>query len=298
MVQCSEALQTSASGADDVGALADALSKCGRITAISGAGISTDSGIPDYRDADGNWKRRAPVMFRDFVDKPAVRRRYWARSMSGWPSFEAARPSVAHRALAALEAAGRLSAIVTQNVDDLHRRAGNRRLVDLHGRLSRVRCLDCRRRSARTLLQRDLLRLNPDFESRTARLAPDGDADLEDTDYAAFNVPPCPRCGGMLKPDVTFYGETIPPERTRRAEAAVAQTDAVLVIGSSLMVFSAYRLVRNAARAGIPVFGLNLGRTRADALFACKIAAPAGEAVPALADALCERSNPTVKRSR
>ena len=277
------------SGADATGstvALADELRGHRRITAITGAGISTDSGIPDYRDADGNWKRRAPVMFRDFVDNSAVRRRYWARSMRGWPSFETARPAAAHRALAALEAEGRLSAVVTQNVDDLHRRAGSRSIVDLHGRLSRVRCLDCGRRSARALLQRELLRLNEDFQGRTARLAPDGDADLENTDYAAFNIPPCPRCGGMLKPDVTFYGETIPAERTRQAEAAVTQADAVLVIGSSLMVFSAYRLVRNAARAGIPVFALNLGRTRADELLAGKIAAPAGDTVPALAGEL------------
>lgn len=286
MAQCSEALQAYSSGVDGVGALAEVLGKCRRTVAITGAGISTDSGIPDYRDADGNWKRRAPVMFRDFVDKPAVRRRYWARSMRGWPSFEAARPAAAHRALAALEVAGRLSAVVTQNVDDLHRRAGSGRLVDLHGRLSRVRCLDCRRRSARTQLQHELLNLNPDFESRTARLAPDGDADLEDADYAMFNVPSCSRCGGMLKPDVTFYGETIPPERTRQAEAAVAGADAVLVIGSSLMVFSAYRLVRNAARAGISIYALNLGRTRADGLLAGKIAAPAGDSVPALVDAL------------
>ncbi len=257
-----------------------------RIVVVTGAGISTDSGIPDYRDANGNWKRRAPVMFRDFVDKAAVRRRYWARSMSGWPSFEAARPAAAHRALAALEGEGLLSAVVTQNVDDLHRRAGSRRIVDLHGRLSRVRCLGCRRRSARTPLQRELERLNADFESRTARLAPDGDADLEEADYSAFKVPSCPRCGGVLKPDVTFYGETIPPARTRRAESAMQDADAVLVVGSSLMVFSAYRLVRNAARAGIPVFALNLGRTRADDLLAGKITAPAGEAVPALAAAL------------
>lgn len=266
-----------------LGELAKALRARRNLVAITGAGISTDSGIPDYRDADGNWKRRAPVMFRDFVETIAVRRRYWARSMSGWPSFEAARPAVAHQTLAALEGNGRLCAIVTQNVDDLHRRAGSRNVIDLHGRLSRVRCLDCGRRSPRTLLQQELLRSNPDFHSRTAGLAPDGDADLDEADYAAFNVPTCLKCGGLLKPDVTFYGETIPPERSHRAEAAVAQADVILVIGSSLMVFSAYRLVRNAARAGIPVYALNLGRTRADELLAGKIAAPAGDALRVLA---------------
>lgn len=272
--------------AETIAGLANALRERKRIVAITGAGISTDSGIPDYRDADGNWKRRAPVMFRDFVEKLAVRRRYWARSMSGWPSFEAARPAAAHQALTALEVAGRLSAIVTQNVDDLHRRAGSRRLVHLHGRLARVRCLGCGRRSPRTLLQKELQNLNPDFQTRIAGLAPDGDADLERSDYSAFAVPPCSKCGGLLKPDVTFYGEAIPVRRTRRAEAFLAEADAVLVIGSSLMVFSAYRLVRGAVRTGIPVFALNMGRTRADDLLAGKIAAPAGEAIPALAAAL------------
>lgn len=276
--------------ANVTGELAAILRDGGRIVAITGAGISTDSGIPDYRDAEGKWKRRAPVQFRDFVEKAAVRRRYWARSMRGWPSFEAARPSASHHALATLEAAGLLGAVITQNVDDLHRRAGSRRLVDLHGRLSRVRCLECGRRSSRALLQQTLMALNTGFESRTAGLAPDGDADLVDADYAAFKVPPCTHCGGMLKPDVTFYGETIPPERTRRAEAAVAAAGAVLVIGSSLMVFSAYRLVRNAARAGIPVFALNLGRTRADELLRDKVIAPAGKAVPHLTRALCRQN--------
>lgn len=275
-----------ASGRDRIAGLVDALRARRRIVALTGAGISTDSGIPDYRDAEGNWKRRAPVQFRDFVEKPAVRRRYWARSMSGWPAFAGARPAATHHALADLEAAGRLGAVVTQNVDDLHRRAGSRHVIDLHGRLSRVRCLACGRRSARALLQRELERRNTDFRSRMERLAPDGDADLEDVDYASFNVPACGHCGGMLKPDVTFYGETIPPERTRDAKAAVLQADAVLVIGSSLMVFSAYRLVRNAARAGIPVFALNLGRTRADSLILAKIAAPAGETLPAVVTAL------------
>ncbi|MGH8128326.1 MAG: NAD-dependent protein deacetylase [Gammaproteobacteria bacterium] len=271
---------------ETIAELADILRARKHIAAITGAGISTDSGIPDYRDADGNWKRCAPVMFRDFVENLAVRRRYWARSMSGWPSFEAARPAAAHHALSTLEAAGRLQGIVTQNVDDLHRRAGSRHVVDLHGRLARVRCLDCGQRSPRALLQQELLRSNPGFQIRLAGLAPDGDADLEQTDYSTFVVPTCPKCGGLLKPDVTFYGETIPPERTRRAEAILAGADAVLVIGSSLMVFSAYRLVRNAARAGIPVFALNLGRTRADDLLEARITAPAGETVPTLAAAL------------
>lgn len=274
-------------GTDAVEQLTMALRGCSRIVAITGAGVSTDSGIPDYRDAEGNWKRRAPVQFRDFVEKTHVRRRYWARSMTGWPAFQAACPSSTHHALAALEAAGCLSAVVTQNVDDLHRRAGSRLIVDLHGRLSRVRCLDCGRRSSRELLQHLLLERNHGFESRTVSLAPDGDADLENADYSGFFVPACERCGGMLKPDVTFYGETIPPARTHQAETAVGNADMVLVIGSSLMVFSAYRLVRNAARAGIPVVALNLGRTRADDLLNGKILAPAGEVVPELARALC-----------
>lgn len=271
---------------DTLEALASALRCRRRIVAITGAGISTDSGIPDYRDAEGNWKRRAPVQFRDFVEKPEVRRRYWARSMRGWPTFESARPALAHRVLAELESSRRLSAVVTQNVDDLHRRAGSRQIIDLHGRLSRVRCLDCGRRSSRAMLQNTLVVLNGDFESRVARLAPDGDADLEGMDYSTFKVPSCRRCGGMLKPDVTFYGETIPPGRTHQAEAAIEMADAVLVVGSSLMVFSAYRLVRNAVRSATPVFALNLGRTRADPLLSGKIIASAKETLPGLALAL------------
>lgn len=263
--------------------LAAALRGRRRIVVLTGAGISAEAGIPDYRDAAGAWKRRAPVQFRDFVTSAAVRRRYWARSMSGWPAFAAARPAAGHAALAALERAGRLLSTITQNVDDLHRRAGSRRLIDLHGRLARVRCMDCGRRSSRARLQSLLTRCNPDFAAPNAALAPDGDADIEAADFAAFRVPDCGHCGGVLKPDVTFYGETIPRARNHAADAAIAQADALMIVGSSLMVFSAYRLVRGAARRGIPVLAVNLGRTRADALIGTKVAARAGAVLPALA---------------
>ena len=270
---------------DELARLAAALAGR-RVLALTGAGLSVDAGIPDYRDADGTWKRHAPVQFRDFLERADVRRRYWARSMAGWEAFAAARPGPGHEALAALERAGRLIGIVSQNVDELHRRAGSRLTLALHGRLARVRCLACGRRSARAALQRVLLRENPDFAAPRFAPAPDGDAELEVADFTEFRVPACPRCGGLLKPDVTFYGETIAPERTRRADAAVAAADALLVVGTSLMVFSAYRLVRAAARRGIPVVAINLGRTRAESLLARKLVARADAALPALAAAL------------
>lgn len=263
--------------------LARTLADRRRIVVLTGAGISAEAGIPDYRDADGAWKRRAPVQFREFMTSASVRRRYWARSLVGWPAFAAARPAAGHAALAALERTGALQCTITQNVDDLHRRAGSRRVVDLHGRLARVRCMKCRRRSARATLQAVLAARNPAFIAREAALAPDGDADLEAVEFAAFRVPRCRHCGGILKPDVTFYGETIPSVRNRAADAAIAAADALIVVGSSLMVFSAYRLVRRAAHRGIPVLAVNLGRTRADALIDMKVTARAGVVLPALA---------------
>lgn len=254
-----------------------------RIVAVTGAGVSSEAGIPDYRDAAGRWKRPAPVQFAEFLSSAAVRQRYWARSMSGWPAFSAARPTPAHAAFAVLERAGLLMCTVSQNVDDLHRRAGSRRVLDLHGRLARVRCMACGRRSARRRLQAQLADANPDFAVGITAAAPDGDADLGATDWSEFRVPACAGCAGVLKPDVTFYGETLPRERSRRADAAVAAADALLVAGSSLMVFSAFRLVRAAARRGIPIVAVNLGRTRADDLLDVKLVGRAGAVLPALA---------------
>ena len=184
-----------------------------RLFVLTGASCSTDSGIPDYRDASGGWKRPQPVTYQAFVGDAATRQRYWARSLVGWRRFGRAQPNATHHALARLERQGKLALLLTQNVDRLHQAAGSENVVDLHGRLDQVRCLVCERRLARTDFQSELLRLNPAWADLDAADAPDGDADLDGRDFSRFNVPPCPHCAGMLKPDVVFFGENVPRER-------------------------------------------------------------------------------------
>ena len=253
---------------------------------LTGAGCSTASGIPDYRDAQGAWKRSEPMRFQLFVADALARKRYWARSMLGWRTMAQARPTAAHRALVQLEAAGRIELLVTQNVDGLHNTAGSASVVDLHGRIDTVCCLACGARSPRAALQERLTRRNPGWLGRTVMSAPDGDADLEAQDFAQFDVPPCGQCGGMLKPDVVFFGESVPRERVAAVRAALDRSDAVLVVGSSLMVYSGYRFVEDAAAACKPVVIVNLGRTRADALATLKVEYEVGAALLALVDAL------------
>lgn len=253
-----------------------------RLFVITGAGCSTDSGIPDYRDASGEWKRPPPIDFRHFMDSAPHRARYWARSMVGWRHFGSARPNAAHYRLAELEQRGQVSVLVTQNVDGLHQAAGSRRVIDLHGRLDQVRCMACGHLEPRAMVQAMLERLNPEWLVLDAANAPDGDADLDGHDFSTFIIPPCPHCGGLLKPDVVFFGENVPRERVDRAYEALQDADAVLVVGSSLMVFSGYRYVKAAAQAGLPVAAINLGRTRADPLLTLKVAEPCGQALDAL----------------
>jgi NAD-dependent SIR2 family protein deacetylase len=242
-----------------------------RLFVLTGAGISTGSGIPDYRDENGDWKRPAPVQYRDFVDRLETRKRYWARSLVGWPPFQQARPNLCHRALLDWETAGRIDCLVTQNVDRLHQAAGSHRVTDLHGRLDRVICLACGERYRRDWLQQALLGLNPSFVGAAAEIAPDGDAYLPNTDFSALRIPDCQRCGGILKPDVVFFGETIPRVRVETAISALLAADGLLVIGSSLMVYSGFRFCRLAAEHGIPSAAINAGRTRADALLDVKL---------------------------
>lgn len=278
---------------DDLHALAAFARRHPRLLVLTGAGCSTDSGIPDYRDANGDWKRPAPVTYQAFMGEAATRRRYWARSLIGWRVMGQARPGPAHRALARLEAAGRVASLITQNVDGLHGAAGSRQVIDLHGRIDTVRCMACETRLPRGPLQQRLLALNPEWGRLDARAAPDGDADLDGLDFDRFAVPDCPHCGsGPLKPDVVFYGENVPRERVGEALAALARADALLVAGSSLMVYSGYRFAQAAAAAGQPVAAVNLGRTRADDLLALKVRRPVGEALSALADALAEAPVP------
>lgn len=242
-----------------------------RLFVLTGAGCSTGSGIPDYRDLEGGWKRSPPITFQAFMTQASTRQRYWARSLIGWPGFVGTRSNPSHHALAALERQGRLELLLTQNVDGLHQAAGTRAVVDLHGRLDTVRCMGCQRRSPREALQQRLATVNPGWAGRRAGIAPDGDADLEGVDFDTFVVPACERCSGTLKPDVVYFGENVPRERVELAFAHLARADAVLVVGSSLMVRSGFRFVEAAARAGLPVVALNVGVTRADALLTLKI---------------------------
>jgi NAD-dependent SIR2 family protein deacetylase len=251
-----------------------------RLFVLTGAGCSTDSGIPDYRDEKGEWKRASrPVMFQPFMSDELTRKRYWARSLIGWRHFRRAQPNRAHQALAQLEQRGRIELLVTQNVDCLHQAAGSTNVVDLHGRLDQVRCMSCEQRIPRDEWQQLLIDRNPVWAELHANEAPDGDADLELRDFSDFNVPPCPYCGGLVKPDVVFFGESVPRDRVDRAMLGLQQSDAMLVVGSSLMVYSGYRFAQAAADAGIPIAAVNLGATRADSLLALKVALPCGEAL-------------------
>jgi NAD-dependent SIR2 family protein deacetylase len=250
-----------------------------RLFLLTGAGCSTESGIPDYRNAAGEWKRKPPVDFRDFVSNEHTRRRYWARSLIGWRQISGAEPNRAHRALVALEARGCVERLVTQNVDGLHEAAGSQNVLDLHGRADRVVCLACERLMPRVELQRALLDLNPEFAELRAAPAPDGDADLDAVDFAGFEVPSCGACGGILKTDVVFFGEGVPRERVGSAMASLERADALLVVGSSLMVYSGYRFAKAMALSGRPVAAVNLGRTRADALLTLKVEASCSEAL-------------------
>lgn len=192
-------------------ALRDFVARYRRLFVLTGAGCSTDSGIPDYRDAEGNWKRSPPVSFQAFMGSAVVRQRYWARSMAGWPRLHRAQPNAAHQALARLEKQGRVDLLLTQNVDRLHQAAGSVQVIDLHGRIDQVRCMHCAQCISREELQTELLRLNAHSSGLQGQSAPDGDADLDGVASGDFSVPSCPRCGGLLKPDVVFFGESVPP---------------------------------------------------------------------------------------
>ncbi len=248
-----------------------------KLFVLTGAGVSTGSGIPDYRDHKGEWKRKQPVQYQDFVRNDTVRKRYWARSLMGWRWFADARPNATHRSLARLEAMGRVNQLVTQNVDRLHQRAGSRHVIDLHGRLDRLICLQCGEESERKTFQLELEERNGGFTTLSGHIAPDGDADLEEIDFSRFSVPPCPSCGGTLKPHVVFFGESVPKPRVDNAMDHMRKSDALLVIGSSLMVFSGYRFAREAAKQNKPIAAINLGRTRADDLLDFKVTASCAE---------------------
>lgn len=243
----------------------------GAVTVITGAGLSTSCGIPDYRDRDGNWKGAQPIAHRDFLHLESARQRYWARSFLGWPVVARAQPGPGHRALAELERAGRIALVVTQNVDGLHHKAGSTRVLELHGGLAAVVCLSCGGRHPRAAMQDWLHAANPQLAAHAAPVAADGDAHAAAEACAGVRVPGCPACGGVLKPDVVFFGDSVPRERVATAMAAIGASAGLLVVGSSLMVYSGFRFVEFARREGKPVMAINLGRTRADALLDAKV---------------------------
>ena len=258
---------------------------------LTGAGISTASGIPDYRDADGVRRGRAPIQGPEFRSMEPVRRRYWARSMVGWPLISAAQPNAGHAALARLQAGGVLGALVTQNVDGLHQRAGSSGVLELHGNLHAVVCLACGERQSRDAIQDKLVALNPHVAGATAQPAPDGDAHVEPESLDNFRVPDCPQCGGTLQPDVVFFGDSVPGARTTAARELVESASALLVVGSSVMVHSGYRLCTRAAESGKPLAALNAGKTRADHLYTVKSGAALQEFLPRLAGMLLGESH-------
>jgi NAD-dependent SIR2 family protein deacetylase len=253
------------------------------VVVLSGAGLSTESGIPDYRGPTGALRRASPMQYGSFVRDAAARRRYWARSYLGWRAIATARPNAGHRAVAALQHTGRVRDVITQNVDGLHQAAGALNVVELHGGLDRVVCLDCGVRESRFALDARLRAANPGFAAGVARLNPDGDADLADDELDRFRMVGCRACDGdRVKPDVVFFGENVPKERVTACFAKVERARALLVLGSSLTVMSGFRFVRRAAALGIPVAIVNQGPTRGDALATVRVDGPLGAVLPAL----------------
>ncbi|MEU1179840.1 NAD-dependent protein deacetylase [Streptomyces sp. NPDC005820] len=272
-------------GTTDLEPVVDAL-RGGGVLVLSGAGISTESGIPDYRGEGGSLSRHTPMTYQDFTAEARARRRYWARSHLGWRTFGRARPNAGHRAVAAFGRHGLLSGVITQNVDGLHQGAGSEDVVELHGSLARVVCLSCGARSPRRELARRLEEANGGFAPVAAGINPDGDADLTDEQVGDFRVVPCAVCGGVLKPDVVFFGETVPPRRVEHCRRLVHEATSLLVLGSSLTVMSGLRFVREAALAGKPVLIVNRDATRGDRHALTRVTLPLGAALTTAADRL------------
>ncbi len=275
-------VQSSPPGLDD---LAD-LVHDGGVAVLSGAGISTESGIPDYRGPTGAARPSSPMTYQVFTGDAAARRRYWARSHLGWKVIARAQPNAGHRAVAALQHAGVVDGVVTQNVDGLHTAAGSPDVVELHGNLDRVVCLTCGDLSARSFLAERLREANPDWSAEVTGVNPDGDVSLPDEALDGFRVVPCVVCGGVLKPDVVFFGETVPAERVAASFSLVERSRVLLVLGSSLKVMSGHRFVLRAAKLGIPVAIVNQGETRGDPHATLKVELPLGPALTSLVEAV------------
>ena len=255
----------------------------GGLAVLTGAGCSTESGIPDYRGAHRRSPPPVPMQWQEFTSSAGAQRRYWARSFAGWQLMAAARADAAHLGLATLQAAGKLLPPITQNVDGLHTAAGSNDVIELHGCVHRVVCLDCQRTASRIEVQEHMRLRNQEWSVNAAQMRPDGDLDLDDESELAFVVPTCQHCGGRLKPDVVFFGENVPVQRVTRATDRLRQSAGLLVLGSSLTVFSGYRFARSAAQMGQPVIVVNLGPTRADDLAELHVHARCGDVMSELA---------------
>jgi NAD-dependent SIR2 family protein deacetylase len=279
------ATRTAGARTGSFGMLVDVVASGGALV-LSGAGLSTESGIPDYRGPTGLARRATPMTYQAFTGSAAARRRYWARSHVGWRHIAEAAPNDGHRAVAELSRRGLLAGIITQNVDGLHQAAGASAVTELHGSLHRVLCLSCGQRTARSDLNRRLAAANPGWDPVSVAVNPDGDAVLDDEAVAAFGVADCAACGGVLKPDVVFFGENVPPQRTQACYDLVEAASALVVLGSSLTVMSGFRYVRHAARLGRPVVIVNQGATRGDAYAAATLDVPLGRTLTALVAAL------------
>ncbi|MFF4243482.1 NAD-dependent protein deacetylase [Streptomyces sp. NPDC001822] len=277
--------ETLSPGTTDLRPVEESL-RAGGVLILSGAGISTESGIPDYRGEGGSLSRHTPMTYQDFTAGAQARRRYWARSHLGWRTFGSARPNAGHRAVAAFEQRGLLSGVITQNVDGLHQAGGAESVVELHGSLDRVVCLSCGDLSPRRELARRLEEANAGFAPVAAGINPDGDADLTDEQVGDFHVVPCTVCGGVLKPDVVFFGEAVPPQRVEHCRELVRAASSLLVLGSSLTVMSGLRFVRQAAEDGKPVLIINRDPTRGDRHALTRVALSLGPALAAVADRL------------
>jgi len=262
-----------------------------KVVVLTGAGCSTASGLGDYRDSSGQWKRAQPITGQTFRDDKAARHRYWARSSVGWPAFSKAAPNRAHHALVELERFGIVRHLITQNVDELHQRAGQRAVIDLHGVLGTVSCIDCSNSISRDDFQERLIKANPWLKMLSAAFAPDGDADLESNNQLQkqlenMQVPTCHNCNSLMKPDVVFFGENVPKPRVEQAMQQLREADVLLVAGSSLMVFSGFRFCRDAAQRGQPIVIFNKGKTRADDIATLLVEGDCGACLTQLADHL------------
>ncbi len=272
-------------------ALVQFLHNTASLVVLGGAGVSTTSGIPEYRDRNGIWKTATPIQFGDFARSAAVRQRYWARSYLGWRRFSKAAPNAAHHALATLEAMGKIDTLITQNVDGLHQVAGSRRVIDLHGDLAQVRCMTCGGAEGRAAFQSRLDAANPEWRAEVFRYKADGDADIAESSCQNFILPGCISCGSSVKPDVVMFGESVPREKVEQSMTAVERADGLLVVGTSLTVFSGFRFVRHASALQKKIVIVNRGVTRGDELAALRLDADVAQILPDAVQAIARQQS-------